>query len=106
MDTTSFFFVNSKGILNPIPDLGSKSPLRHHSPNFGVPGHNSINPAGHNSGHNSGHNYSFALFTTTTYFNRKIEYVEQLKPGKFIVQSKNKKLQILEKKITNPKKNY
>ena len=76
---------------NPGPDLGRKSPPRHHSLKLGVPGHNSINTAGHNSGHNSGHNYSSALFTT--YFNRKIEYVEQLKPGKFIVQSENRKLQ-------------
>ena len=89
-----------KSILNPIPDLGRKSPPHHHSPKFGIPGHNSINPADHNSGHNSGYNYYFALFTTTTYFTRKTEYVEQLKPEKFIVQSKNKK-------ITNPRKiNY
>ena len=82
-----------KGILNSIPDLGCKSPPRHHSPKFRVPGYNSINPAGHHSGHN----YYFALFTTPTYFTRKIEYVEQLKSGKFIVPSENRKLQILEK---------
>ena len=81
-------FPTSKA-FDPIPNLGCKSPPRHHSPKFRDPGHNFINSAGYNSGHN----YSFALFTTTTYFTCKIEYVEQLKSAKFIVQSKNKKLQ-------------
>ena len=78
-----------KRILSPISNLGSKSPSCHHFLKFGVSGHNSINTAGHNSGHN----YYFALFTTTTYFTHKIEYVEQLKSKKFIVQSENRKLQ-------------